>query len=425
MAMRLIVPLATAFVLTGCGAYYEDVPAFGQTDPNYVAAAEQGQQRPLPQQGTVAAIGYDNQAQGAVDPGQAVNADAQQDYSDTDPSALTEFKSTLDPYGTWADDAQYGTVWQPDPGVVGSDFAPYVTGGHWAYDDDYVWQSDYDWGWAPFHYGRWTYIAGRGWCWIPGRRYAGAWVSWRTGVDGYGYVGWGPMAPSWYWRDGLAYNVGWGVSTPYTFCRNGDLFSPSLHGRLLAGPEVATVANNTHVYTGDRTAAHPTVGPPPNHLGVTPPAWERSPGYLRARALATQPGNPTGGMARPPQQVPYYPPRGVVGSNRPVATAPHYVGVPPQPYRGGPGPVYRSYAPPARSFGTAPPVYRGGGYGGGYGGGAPPVYHGAPPTMSRGYGGGGGFNGGGGYHPPSTSTYTHSHSSSFSHGGGGGRGGHR
>jgi hypothetical protein len=79
------------------------------------------------------------------------------EYQDTDPSALSDFRSTLDPYGTWTEDPTYGTVWVPSPTVVGSDFTPYVSAGHWAYDDDYVWVSDYQWGWAPFHYGRWVW----------------------------------------------------------------------------------------------------------------------------------------------------------------------------------------------------------------------------------------------------------------------------
>src|SRR5262249_32118523 len=93
----------------------------------------------------------------------------EQTYADTDPTALTEFKSTLEPYGTWSDDPSYGVVWQPSAAAVGPDFQPYVSSGHWAYDDDWLWVSDYSWGWAPFHYGRWVYIGGRGWAWIPGR----------------------------------------------------------------------------------------------------------------------------------------------------------------------------------------------------------------------------------------------------------------
>src|SRR5262245_56205214 len=94
-------------------------------------------------------------------------------YQDNDPSALTDFRAPLEPYGTWVDDSTYGTVWQPSRTVVGADFVPYSTAGHWVYDDDWVWVSDYEWGWAPFHYGRWVWIDGRGWIWIPGRVYRG------------------------------------------------------------------------------------------------------------------------------------------------------------------------------------------------------------------------------------------------------------
>src|SRR4051812_8767128 len=104
-------------------------------------------------------------------------------YADTDPSALSDFREPLAPYGSWTDDGTYGTVWMPDATVVGADFAPYQSAGHWALDDneDWIWQSDYDWGYVPFHYGRWVWIGGRGWAWIPGRVYAPSWVTWRIG----------------------------------------------------------------------------------------------------------------------------------------------------------------------------------------------------------------------------------------------------
>ena len=416
-AMRLHLLFVAPFLATGCAPLYEEVPAYGVSDPNQVAAADQ---RPQPQQQ------YAIQSQEAVDPGQPVigQQDQQdQDYADTDPSALTEFKSTLDPYGTWQDDNQYGTVWQPDPGVVGNDFAPYVTGGHWGYDDDYTWVSDYDWGWAPFHYGRWTYIAGRGWCWIPGRRYAGAWVSWRVGPAGYGYVGWGPMAPSWYWRGGHAYDVGWNVNTPYTFCHTSDLFSPTLHGRTIGGAEVANIGVNTRPYTDGRTPAHPTVGPPLSHLGVVPPAVERSAGVLRARALQYHP--PGSAFSH----VPYAQPRSMAGNyyNAPVVTAPRYNGVVPQPYHA--APMYRpEYAPhwngssqqmaprwnPSTQIGQrySGPVYNAPRS---YSSSAPPAYHG---------GGGGSFGGGGSWHAPSSSFSSSSSSHSYTHSHGGGGGGH-
>ncbi len=429
MVMRLSLIAAFAFVGTaGCGPLYEDVPVYGASNPTF-ASIEQRQQQQQPQQARPL---YDNKAQAEVDPGQDVNAQpqAESEYADTDPSALTDFKTTLDPYGTWSDDATYGTVWQPDPGVVGQDFAPYVTGGHWGYDNDYVWASDYDWGWAPFHYGRWVYIGGRGWSWIPGRRYAGAWVTWRVGAPGYGYVGWGPTAPNWGWRGGYAQRFGFAVNTPYSFCGTRDLFQPSLHGRIVAGPEVNTIATNTHNYEGGRTPAHPGVNgsPPPSHFGVMPPPYDHvgpgvvgivhaqqfahptSAALLGARAPAYTAGNVARPTAMPYRtySVPY---------NNPVVTAPRYNGVQPRPYFARPytfnggqqfHPV-QPYSSPSRSYSSAP-VYRGGG---GYGGG--------------GYGGGGGYRGGGsgsggygGYHAPSTSS-----GHSYTHSGGGGGHGHR
>jgi len=50
------------------------------------------------------------------------------DPEDTDPSSLTEFHSTLDPYGTWTEDPTYGTVWTPSRDAVGSDFAVCLRG---------------------------------------------------------------------------------------------------------------------------------------------------------------------------------------------------------------------------------------------------------------------------------------------------------
>src|SRR5690242_8995767 len=91
-----------------------------------------------------------------------VEVPAQPDqYSDTDPSALSDFRAPLAPYGSWVDDPTYGTVWIPHRTVVGDDFVPYQTAGHWAMDGaNYVWLSDYSWGWLPFHYGRWVFIDG-------------------------------------------------------------------------------------------------------------------------------------------------------------------------------------------------------------------------------------------------------------------------
>jgi hypothetical protein len=179
-------------------------------------------------------------------------------YADTDPSALTDFQSTLDPHGTWVDDPTYGTVWTPSADEVGTDFAPYATAGHWSYDDGDVWVSDYEWGWAAFHYGRWVWLQGLGWSWIPGRLYADAWVVWRIADDGSGYVGWAPMAPTWGWRGGVAGLFGFVAFEPYVFCPSQQLFAGDLGSQIVRGPSAAPLMAQTRPYV----RASPVVGPP-------------------------------------------------------------------------------------------------------------------------------------------------------------------
>jgi hypothetical protein len=110
-----------------------------------------------------------------------------------DPEAYRQFEEPLRSAGSWYDDATYGRVWMPSPLVVGNDFTPYYTGGHWVLSEyGWTWVSDWSWGWAPFHYGRWVVVAGYGWAWVPGTVWGPAWVAWRSGG---GYVGWAPLPP--------------------------------------------------------------------------------------------------------------------------------------------------------------------------------------------------------------------------------------
>lgn len=291
-------------------------------------------------------------AEGAQGDGQGtltVGADQTQ-YSDTDPSALTDFRTTLDPYGSWVDDETYGTIWVPSSSVVGADFQPYVSAGHWSYDDDYVWNSDYEWGWAPFHYGRWI-RSGRGWGWIPGRQYSGAWVSWRTGYDGWGYVGWAPLAPSWYWRGGYAYGL---YSVPpynYSYCPNDRIFAPSAAGVVMRGSAAEGVAAHTRPYVaaapgvnGGRVAANPSVngsgagarGPSPAALGLnssqivhsngTNVGVARAQGFARPQSAQSFGGHAPAGVnndAAAHGAMPATPSR---SSLAPIATGPRYIG---------------------------------------------------------------------------------------------------
>ncbi len=306
-------------------------------------------------------------------------AEAAAHYQETDPSALTDFRSALEPYGTWEDDALYGTVWYPSAAQVGSDFTPYSTGGHWTHDGyEYVWASDYAWGWAPFHYGRWTYISSHGWGWVPGRVYRGAWVNWRVGPAGYGYVGWAPMAPTWYWYGGYAYGVSVVPYAPYSFCATGDLFHPQVGGRVIRGSSVADVARNTRPYVEAtpgvgsgpaRATATPSAAyaPSPASLGVSPGQLVKTPNDPSGVNHAKRFGDPSlrgqlGLRALPARQSPqmvrrvnpeaFDAPRGARGS----------IGVrPPAPRPGGTRtPVRPSYGPSAPSYrAPSPPSFRG------------------------------------------------------------------
>ncbi len=170
--------------------------------------------------------------------------------SDTDPAALTMFRNDLEPYGTWVDDGSYGTVWVPSTTVVGTDFAPYVSAGHWSMTDqsEWIWVSDYPFGWATFHYGRWVWIPARGWSWIPGRAYAPAWVVWRTGYNDSAYIGWAPMPPTYYWSGGMALSLWVVPPAPYVFCSTHYVFAPHVHHHIITGSAVRSVAPHTRPY---------------------------------------------------------------------------------------------------------------------------------------------------------------------------------
>ena len=170
--------------------------------------------------------------------------------ADTDPAALSDFREPLAPYGSWVDDGTYGTVWVPSSTVVGADFTPYVSDGHWGLTDDgsWIWVSDYSWGWAPFHYGRWVWIGGRGWAWIPGRVYSPAWVVWRTGYYDDYYVGWAPMPPVWYWRGGLAMSLWYVPPAPYVFCSSRYVFAPRVRGYIVPAGRVGAIGPRTRPY---------------------------------------------------------------------------------------------------------------------------------------------------------------------------------
>lgn len=340
-----------ALLTVGCGTY-EPEPEYPQVQyvqappPSATDLQTQQQQREA-ETGSEVALGVDANAEDA-------------DYPDTDPSALTEFKPVLEGHGRWVDDSTYGTVWVPAEAEVGTDFQPYVSAGHWTYSDDsdYVWVSDYSWGWAPFHYGRWVTLPGYGWSWIPGRRYSGAWVSWRYGA-GYDYVGWAPMAPSWYWYGGSAYGWGFGgydYRSHYSFCDRGHLYGGSSY--VVRGPAAQAHMGRTVDYVParptvngpSRVVARPTVGPRPSELGnggvvVAPP--RNNVGMARATAFATPRTAVSVGAAPPAHLASRAPASNAMvprtTANAAVATGPRYTDGP-----GGRAPV--------RSISAAPTV---------------------------------------------------------------------
>ena len=345
-------------------------------------------------------------------------------YDDDDPAALTDFHSALDSNGAWVEDTSYGRVWVPSTSVVGADFHPYVTAGHWTYDDDWVWVSDYDWGWAPFHYGRWVWIDGRGWSWIPGRVYRGAWVAWGVD-DGYTYVGWAPMPPSFVWFGGVAVAFPIYVAPRWVYCPRGAVFSPAVRTRVVTGVAAAPIAGRVRPYV----TATPGVaaGPPPQKMGfqeaqiprptaaatvtraqqfarpaTAQPLGARAPtrmaavaptptGQVAARAMAGGAPHPMGAasFASPGPGAWHSPPVVATPGSPRAPTAPMPNAVRPQaaPI---PGPARTSPAagsPPPPSVGHAAPAAPAPAMRGGGGGGRMPTFH-----------GGGGIPGGGGHH---------------------------
>ena len=227
---------------------------------------------------------------------------------------VTTFDETLSPYGQWVDTGEGpndGRAWRPDPDVVGEDFQPYATGGHWVYSDwGWTWESDYPWGWAPFHYGRWALTPSWGWVWYPGSVWAPAWVDWRFGG---GYIGWAPLPPVGYavvvqpWRpywcfvpsNVFIYRDVWAYRLPVGSIHAAYAATVPVHqavsygrARWYAGPPVPQVE-------------HAVGRPVPRVTGFTPPAPGRVQQVLPPSrglapgALAPRPGQPFPGVISP------------------------------------------------------------------------------------------------------------------------------
>lgn len=216
------------------------------------------------------------------------------EFDDTDPAALTLFRPDLAAYGAWIDDAVAGAVWVPSVEEVGEGFVPYASHGHFTYREgqspespEYVWVSDVSWGWVTFHYGRWTYLAPRGvWAWVPGRRYAGAWVTFRVepgcAARGPCVVGWGPSAPHFAWRGEEAVRRP-GQTSLFVYARATDLFDEELSERLLRGEPLRLASSRSVVAEGSPALAALGVARAP-----APPVYDAE---LRRAALYGTPAS--------------------------------------------------------------------------------------------------------------------------------------
>lgn len=278
-------------------AVSDSVPAPAANSPSTaIRHSTEGTTAPAPRPQTQAAV-----PAGSFSPAQsnpsvpAGNAD----HEDADPTALTAFRSDLDPYGRWVDDSKYGRVWVPDGGVVGSDFAPYVSRGRWALDvnNEWVWESEYPFGAVVFHYGRWVWIDGLGWSWVPGRRYAPAWVVWRVPTGDYAYVGWAPAPPTFVWYSTGAFWLGYYPPLPFVFCPSAYVFYPGVGTYLVRDRYFASrLVHHSAWYSTGPVYGH-GYRSPPIHQARVPARFvptERVSAYPRASAYAQPRGNMSG-----------------------------------------------------------------------------------------------------------------------------------
>jgi hypothetical protein len=181
-------------------------------------------------------------------------------------------------------------------------------------------------------------------------------VSWRYGD---GYLGWAPLAPTWYWHSGYAVAFGVVPVMPYVFCPYDYVFYPQPAPYVVVGPTVPAIAARTRPWypaqpAVGRTAASPRVnGPPPKDIGLqaktTPVPNDR--GMLKAQQLA-RPSTAVNAGARPPSIAPA--PRGAPLSQRGPAGSPNYTGA----YRPAPGAAYGTSRPQGSTpIGVQAPAY--------------------------------------------------------------------
>jgi hypothetical protein len=173
-------------------------------------------------------------------------------------SVSAEFRTALEPYGSFRHVERWGDVWVP---TVARDWKPYTVG-RWVYSGDYGWYwvsegDEASWGWVAFHYGRWVSIDDIGWAWIPGQDWSPAWTTWRRGG---GHVGWAPLPP-----DDIVVGVRDDPSY-WCFVRDQDFIAPRIATVIVTESPVVflhqTVVVNETVVVRDRGfAVNPGIEP--------------------------------------------------------------------------------------------------------------------------------------------------------------------
>ena len=190
MQKRSLILMSLVGSLAANSALAQD-PYAGVPQPIVIDSGSQMQQPSMPADVSVQVQvpGYDAQPY----PQQQVQYAQQQPVQQAAPTdAVSYFYEWLAPYGQWMN-SSLGLVWKPDPNIVGANFVPYLTGGHWVNSDQgWVFDSQYPFAWAVYHYGRWYQDPNAGWVWVPDTTWGPAWVDWR---EGSGFVGWMPMPP--------------------------------------------------------------------------------------------------------------------------------------------------------------------------------------------------------------------------------------
>lgn len=110
------------------------------------------------------------------------------------PPPARDYREELRRHGEWILVSPYGKLWHPNAIEVGTDFAPYLSGGHWQLTPR-GWVFDARWKWSEvvFRHGRWLWTQDYDWLWSLDEREGLAFVDWRIGSE---WIGWSPQPPA-------------------------------------------------------------------------------------------------------------------------------------------------------------------------------------------------------------------------------------